>query len=69
MNEPNNDQLNKDALPYCICGDCRFWKRGGVGGHCHRYPPTKDSFDNMNGFPFTSGDTWCGEWKEKESKS
>lgn len=61
--------MKLDTVPFCgVCADCRFWDQGGVGGHCKRYPPNGVSLDGINGYPFTSKETWCGEWQSKEIK-
>ena len=53
------------------CGTCLFL---GLGGRCHRYPPTPMRYPDEENeepgailetsvFPLTHKDNWCGEWR------
>lgn len=50
------------TVPSPHCADCHFWdvvpdEDGHVLGLCRRNPPTYD------GWPMTSGEDWCGEFR------
>ena len=38
------------------CGECKYYKKGGVVAKCKRFPPPHPDTDYHN---------WCGEFKRK----
>ena len=47
------------------CATCAYWQPfnepGNPVGHCRHFPPMHMG---KNTWPVTSGDSWCGSWRE-----
>ena len=50
------------------CANCKYVFTGLVSNNlwCRRYPPRGYSPDNIDHFPRTHKNLWCGEYKGKE---
>jgi hypothetical protein len=47
------------------CREMKFRQDKVVTGICHRYPPVAAENRHFY-FPVVYGDSWCGEWRERE---
>lgn len=59
-----NEAARQDARErgVVLCGECKFWVRGGVAyGSCRRRPPTPESTTTTNANDFCGeGQHWVG---------
>ena len=49
------------------CVSCRFWSGKDRDGQCRVNPPVVLARSNVNCWPYTMAESWCGKWESKEA--